>query len=252
MTSLSIGPREIYVHHFDEDMESTRFIREDSEASVVQFRKWEHLHKNKEFLNGYDFQKNILMLAAYYANVNLVKFIVEHADKKILDCRDDEGETALFYAAMSKGTLEKSMRCVKLLIAAGANMNLREGAILWPASIKDELDEKQFGGSNVLGQLVEIVANKGYRSEEEEQNFKKLIQLFVEHGASCYIENVGEITENENPETAVYSDVLNEAKAQAMWAKARFVYLANRSPDSSVSSFPQDMVNLIIQKIHTL
>ena len=186
------------------------------------------------------------MLAAWYANVSLVKFIVEHADKKIIDLRDSLGESAIFNATLSKGSVEKITTCVRLLIEAGADMNLRTGDIARPAV---ELNNSYFQGNNALGNLVEQVAADRYTTEEDKQRDLTIIQLLVDQGAICI-----HASDTLKGDRCTYHQILENVKDDVLWEKKGTIVclFGTKSLDSPMANIPSDIANLIIEQMQTI
>lgn len=249
MTLNFIGTKEIYheaVH------EVYAFLHEDSESGVAKLKALlEKKTNTKEFLNGSYYSYNILMLAVYEANISLVKYIVEHTNKNILDLQDSVGRTALFQAAIFtlKAPLEKVLACVQILIEAGSNMDLRTGFISLPTPTAPVLH-----GNNLLGHIVTNL-NDGENTPEQMEKFKMVAGMLVTYGASCYMRNLEivdfEATGNgtQKQDASKYIATLKEAQnAWLNWPHTRLLFAGSRDTNSPLSKLPDELRNLIFQQ----
>ena len=236
--TLKIGAAEIYYNYNYKTKEIPRFIKEDSEESVAQYQSWVHLqNRGIEVSNGMYMDCNILMLAVWYTNVSLVKFIVAHTDKKILNVRDGCGMTALFNATLSRaGPIEKVEACMRLLIEAGADMNLREGYITHLSSVDVELKDSDFPGNNALGNLVVTVAGDRYSTKQDKKRDLTLMQLLIEQGATCKFSP--NMLAGDRKTCDQY---WQRPEKRLCGIRKDYVFWQQRSPDSPIANVPQDV-----------
>lgn len=92
-----------------------------------------------------DVGRSRLHYAVILDDLELVKMIIKHAHPDILDKQDNDGKTALYYAAELLGRLENGFSMLTALLKAGANPNLQNYKANTPLliGVKNALNDKQ-------------------------------------------------------------------------------------------------------------
>ncbi len=129
---------------------------------------------------------SVLIYAAESGNPEMVREILRYDPK--LEAQDREGKTAIFAAVDYRGSDKDGARveCVRLLAAAGANLNARDNRGNTPLHETFLTDVEQ--------ELLKLGANLNARNENGETPIfttvdPDAIPLFAEHGADLTIRN---------------------------------------------------------------
>lgn len=227
---------------------------EDNEDTVSWFKAIQSYKITGEFKEKKPYYRNLLMVAAQRANETLVRYIVEHiSDKNVLNLKDNTDRNALHHAIWGQvvflgrskscftdpSMLGKVMACAKILIDNGIDIDARD----------------TFGETTLAGDFVKTIRKIG-EPNPMAITAKKLLELFISKGATCYIAPYGIIdgeTKPDDPEDKKqYSQIVETAKMNVMWSKLRLLVLANRSPESSIKALPNEITPLIAEQLAAL
>ena len=252
--SVNFTSTDLYVASQDAD-KLRSILERDSDEGVIEFQEW-CKQKPSEYgsvTHGLSPDRYVLHRAAHQGNVHLVKYIVQHTDRKILNLKDSGGMTALFYTDISDAPVEKVIECAQVLIDAGLDLNLRSGMVFIPAPTDGELDEKSFKGDNVIGRYVRKLDNHfediHSLTSKKEQQLTELIKLFVSEGVSCHLREYGDLSTSDTHSTGNqkrYIDILKKTEDSIIdWPKTRLLFFAQRDAKTNFSELPSELISQI-------
>lgn len=253
------------------------------QASEESFVQW---FDAIDFKEREDEKANALWLACADGNQKLVKYIIEHSDKTIVNSIVNGKESILFRALNTitpwdneepTKPWEKAMECAQILIDTGADINVRVNIssptnllgmmvgsvalnILDVQIVREELSDKS------------VARDKVKKAEKTNTITKRAAAYLAAKGAKCHIEYLGDVDLEQNAGLVNGDDKVNayidqvrdylafEALAHHslpktfhnFWSKTRLVYLATENSQSPLAMLPREISHLISKKIAEL
>ena len=255
----SIGPVELFICG----------IQLDPENRVEDFKKKYNKNPKRMFEHGRDRGLlNVLFRAATFADVELMRFIVDRADKKALNLRCQLGGNALCETVLYRGTLEtrapleKVITCALMLFKAGVEVTYPSGNnyikrdfygdVVFDVNPKDPF---KFKGLTIIDKLIEIIEEKS-RGQSDTSREETLVHLFiglnVTSSLSQFINQTDSELENLESDAQVSEDIkrrqikiFKEATEAAVFVKTTLLYLGALSQESNLSHLPKDLIEKI-------